>query len=38
MGGDSLPKVNGQEVRAGGVKLNDGDRILLGELDLEFIN
>jgi pSer/pThr/pTyr-binding forkhead associated (FHA) protein len=38
MGGDTSPKVNGQAVRAGGVKLNDGDRIQLGELDLEFIN
>ena len=37
MGGDSPPRVNGQAVRAGGVKLNDGDRIQLGELDLEFI-
>ena len=37
MGGNSPPSVNGQEVRAGGVKLNDGDRIQLGELDLEFI-
>jgi len=37
MGGGSAPSVNGQEVRAGGVKLNDGDRIQLGELDLEFI-
>jgi pSer/pThr/pTyr-binding forkhead associated (FHA) protein len=37
MGGESPPRVNGQAVRAGGVKLNDGDRIQLGELDLEFI-
>ena len=37
MGGERAPRVNGQEVRAGGVKLNDGDRIQLGELDLEFI-
>ena len=38
MGGESSPRVNGQAVRAGGVKLNDGDRIQLGELDLEFIS
>jgi pSer/pThr/pTyr-binding forkhead associated (FHA) protein len=37
MGGDRGPRLNGQEVRAGGVRLNDGDRIQLGELDLEFI-
>jgi pSer/pThr/pTyr-binding forkhead associated (FHA) protein len=37
MGGDRPPSVNGHEVRAGGVKLQDGDRIQLGDLDLEFI-
>lgn len=37
MGGGVSPTVNGEKVRAGGVKLNDGDRIQLGELDLEFV-
>jgi pSer/pThr/pTyr-binding forkhead associated (FHA) protein len=37
MSGDMAPRVNGQTVRAGGVKLNNGDRIQLGELDLEFM-
>jgi pSer/pThr/pTyr-binding forkhead associated (FHA) protein len=37
MGGDAPPSVNGEAVRAGGVKLHDGDRIQLGELNLEFI-
>jgi pSer/pThr/pTyr-binding forkhead associated (FHA) protein len=37
MGAEVAPSVNGEPVRAGGVKLSDGDRIQLGELDLEFI-
>ena len=37
MGGDASPKVNGASVRAGGVELQNGDRIQLGKLNFEFI-
>lgn len=37
MGGDVPPSVNGEAVRAGGVELQDGDRVKLGELDFEFM-
>jgi pSer/pThr/pTyr-binding forkhead associated (FHA) protein len=36
VGGDAPPKLNGKPIKAGGVKLNNGDRIELGELSLEF--
>jgi pSer/pThr/pTyr-binding forkhead associated (FHA) protein len=36
VGGDAPPKLNGKSIKAGGVKLNNGDRIELGELSLEF--
>jgi pSer/pThr/pTyr-binding forkhead associated (FHA) protein len=38
LGGDEPPKLNGKPIKAGGVELNNGDRIELGELSLEFIN
>jgi pSer/pThr/pTyr-binding forkhead associated (FHA) protein len=38
LGGDEPPKLNGKPVKAGGVELNNGDRIELGELSLEFID
>ena len=38
VGGDHPPKINGQPIRAGGVELNDGDRIDLGDLSLEFLS
>lgn len=37
MGGDSTPLINGAAVRAGGVELQNGDRVVLGELDFEFV-
>ncbi|MEN8179311.1 MAG: FHA domain-containing protein [Pseudomonadota bacterium] len=37
MGGDVPPSVNGEAVRAGGMELQDGDRVKLGELDFKFI-
>ncbi len=37
MGGEIPPSVNGEAVRAGGVELQDGDRVKLGELDFEFV-
>ncbi|MDJ0807853.1 MAG: FHA domain-containing protein [Gammaproteobacteria bacterium] len=37
MGGDVSPSVNGEAVRAGGMELQDGDRVKLGELHFEFI-
>ncbi|MCG7997169.1 MAG: FHA domain-containing protein [Candidatus Thiodiazotropha taylori] len=36
VGGDNVPKINGKPIKAGGVELNNGDRITLGELSLEF--
>ena len=36
VGGEVPPRINGKPIRAGGVELNDGDRIELGELSLEF--
>jgi pSer/pThr/pTyr-binding forkhead associated (FHA) protein len=38
VGGDKPPMINGVPIKAGGVELNNGDRIDLGELSLEFIN
>jgi hypothetical protein len=38
VGGDKPPTINGEPIKAGGVELNDGDRIDLGELSLEFLN
>lgn len=37
MGGDAPPSVNGETVKAGGVELQDGDRVRLGELDFKFL-
>jgi pSer/pThr/pTyr-binding forkhead associated (FHA) protein len=36
VGGNNVPQLNGKPIRAGGVQLESGDRILLGELSLEF--
>lgn len=36
MGGEAPPLVNGEEVKAGGMELQDGDRVRLGELDFQF--
>ncbi len=36
VGGDAPPKLNGKPIKAGGVKLTNGDRIELGDLLLEF--
>jgi pSer/pThr/pTyr-binding forkhead associated (FHA) protein len=36
LGGDVITTLNGAEVHGAGVKLNDGDRIQVGELELEF--
>lgn len=38
VGGDNTPMINGESIRAGGVELNDGDRVDLGELSLEFVS
>lgn len=38
VGGNNVPQLNGKPIRAGGVQLESGDRILLGELSLEFQN
>jgi pSer/pThr/pTyr-binding forkhead associated (FHA) protein len=37
VGGENIPKINGKPIRAGGVELQDGDRITLGALSLEFL-
>jgi pSer/pThr/pTyr-binding forkhead associated (FHA) protein len=37
VGGDKPPMLNGEPIRAGGVQLNNGDRIELGDLSLEFL-
>ena len=37
MGGNASPSVNGAVVRAGGVELQNGDRVVLGDLDFEFV-
>ncbi len=36
VGGDTPPTINGKPIKAGGVELQDRDRINLGELSLEF--
>ncbi|MBV2090302.1 MAG: FHA domain-containing protein [Candidatus Thiodiazotropha sp. (ex Ctena orbiculata)] len=36
VGGDNVPMINGKPIKAGGVELNSGDRITLGDLSLEF--
>ncbi|MEJ2619338.1 MAG: FHA domain-containing protein [Candidatus Thiodiazotropha sp.] len=38
VGGDNVPMINGKPIRAGGVKLSNGDHITLGELVLEFVD
>jgi pSer/pThr/pTyr-binding forkhead associated (FHA) protein len=38
VGGKNVPMINGKPVKAGGVALNNGDHITLGELSLEFID
>ncbi|MEJ2610116.1 MAG: FHA domain-containing protein [Candidatus Thiodiazotropha sp.] len=38
VGGDNIPMINGQSIKAGGVELKNSDRITLGELVLEFIS
>jgi pSer/pThr/pTyr-binding forkhead associated (FHA) protein len=38
VGGDKPPMINGEPIKAGGVKLHNGDRIDLGEMSLEFID
>ncbi|MCU7804717.1 MAG: FHA domain-containing protein [Candidatus Thiodiazotropha sp. (ex Lucinoma annulata)] len=38
VGGDNTPMINGESIRAGGVELNNGDRVDLGELSLEFVS
>lgn len=38
VGGANRPMINGEPIKAGGVELQNGDRIDLGELSLEFIN
>ncbi|MGD8913355.1 MAG: FHA domain-containing protein [Candidatus Thiodiazotropha sp.] len=38
VGGDQPPRINDVPIKAGGVELNSGDRIDLGELSLEFLN
>jgi len=37
MGGEHPPTVNGQPVQLGGVQLQNGDKIRIGELQLEFL-
>jgi predicted component of type VI protein secretion system len=37
MGGNNTPSVNGEPVRIGGMELHNGDKLKLGELELEFI-
>jgi pSer/pThr/pTyr-binding forkhead associated (FHA) protein len=37
MGGNASPSVNGAAVGAGGVELRNGDRVVLGDLDFEFV-
>ncbi|MES9853446.1 MAG: FHA domain-containing protein [Candidatus Thiodiazotropha sp. L084R] len=36
VGGDNIPMINGKPIRAGGVALQNGDRITLGDLNLEY--
>lgn len=36
VGGDNTPMINGKPIRAGGVALQRGDRITLGDLNLEY--
>ncbi|MBT3048389.1 MAG: FHA domain-containing protein [Candidatus Thiodiazotropha sp.] len=38
VGGDHPPLINGEPIKAGGVELQNGDRIDLGELSLEFLS
>jgi pSer/pThr/pTyr-binding forkhead associated (FHA) protein len=38
VGGENIPKINGQPIKAGGVALQDGDSITLGELSLKFLD
>jgi pSer/pThr/pTyr-binding forkhead associated (FHA) protein len=38
VGGKNVPMINGKPVKAGGVALQNGDHITLGELSLEFID
>ncbi|MBT2969670.1 MAG: FHA domain-containing protein [Candidatus Thiodiazotropha sp. (ex Ctena orbiculata)] len=38
VGGEHPPLINGEPTKAGGVELQNGDRIDLGELSLEFVN
>ena len=37
MGGNNTPTVNGEPVRIGGMELHSGDKLKLGELELEFV-
>ncbi|MCU7813582.1 MAG: FHA domain-containing protein [Candidatus Thiodiazotropha sp. (ex Notomyrtea botanica)] len=37
VGGENNPMINGNPIKAGGVELQSGDRIELGELSLEFV-
>lgn len=37
VGGDKPPMINGEPIKAGGVELQNGDRIDLGDLSLEFL-
>ncbi|QYZ64730.1 MAG: hypothetical protein OI74_02450 [Gammaproteobacteria bacterium (ex Lamellibrachia satsuma)] len=37
LGGHTIPSVNGNSVRAGGVELTHGDQIVFGERQLEFL-
>ncbi|MBL3598423.1 MAG: FHA domain-containing protein [gamma proteobacterium endosymbiont of Lamellibrachia anaximandri] len=38
LGGHTIPSVNGNSVRAGGVELTHGDQIVFGERQLEFLS
>jgi pSer/pThr/pTyr-binding forkhead associated (FHA) protein len=38
VGGENIPMINGNPIKAGGVELHTGDHIDLGELSLEFVN